>query len=126
MTNHNDIQRTMRAQIRGTKAARIYRNLRQRLRTWDAHCVTKAHKYNLPSWMGHMPIYLLVSSIVVTLLAGVLMAIGVIVLIFGLLLGLSLAKDNKQDTTYSESLKAKYRNGSEGYGFYSNGSKLDD
>ncbi|MBS9439980.1 hypothetical protein EAE91_23395 [Photorhabdus noenieputensis] len=126
MTNHHDKQRIIRAQARGVKAANIYRNLCQRLHTWDANCVTKARKYNLPSWMEHMPIYLLVSSIVVTLLIGVLMAIGVIILIFGLLLGLSLAKDSKQDTTYSESLKAKYRNGSEGYGFYSNGSKLDD
>ncbi len=126
MTNHHDKQRITRAQTRGAKAANIYHNLCRRLRTCDAHCVTKAHKYNLPSWIGHTPIYLLVSSIVVTLLIGVLMAVGIIVLIFGLLLGLSLAKDNKQDTTYSESLKAKYRNGSEGYGFYSNGSKLDD
>ncbi|PQQ35601.1 hypothetical protein C6H68_24140 [Photorhabdus luminescens] len=100
MTDNHDTQRTMRAQIRGAKVAGIYLNLCQRLRTWDANCVTKAHKHNLPTWVGHLPIYLLAASLATTLLMGTLMVVGVIMLIFGIILGFSLNKGVIDKKTY--------------------------
>ncbi|MGV7960168.1 MULTISPECIES: hypothetical protein [Photorhabdus] len=119
MTDNHDTQRTMRAQIRGAKVAGIYLNLCQRLRTWDANCVTKAHKHNLPTWVGHLPIYLLAASLATTLLMGTLMVVGVIMLIFGIILGFSLNKgviDKK--LTDEQGYGNQYRDGPYGWGWY--------
>ncbi|KAA1195715.1 hypothetical protein [Photorhabdus heterorhabditis] len=129
MTDNHDIQRTMRAQIRGAKAARIYRNLHQRLRTWDAHCVAKSHKYNLPGWVGHLPVYLFVGSSTIALLLGSLAIAGIIILFFELLLGLSqFSQTNRRETLHlSNTPKDEngYRNGYEGYGYYMGGFRMD-
>ncbi|TNH42248.1 hypothetical protein [Photorhabdus luminescens] len=126
MTDHHDTQRTMRAQIRGAKAAGIYRNLCQRLRTWDTNCVVKAHKHNLPVWVGHLPVYLFVGSSAIALLLGSLAIAGIIILIFGLLLGLS--QTNKGETLHFSNTPEDengYRNGYEGYGYYMGGFRVD-
>ncbi|RAW93161.1 MULTISPECIES: hypothetical protein [unclassified Photorhabdus] len=91
----------------GAKAARIYRNLRQRLHIRDAHCVAKAHKYNLPGWIGHLPIYLFVGSSVIALLLGSLAIAIMVILAFVLLLGISQNMWNKKNSNINEQ-KAAY------------------
>lgn len=107
MTNHRDKQRIIRAEARGVKAANIYRNLCRCLRTWDTNCVAKAHKYNLPSWIGHLPIYLFVGSSVIALLLGSLAIAIMVILAFVLLLGISQNMWNKKNSNISEQ-KAAY------------------
>ncbi|WP_261137447.1 hypothetical protein [Serratia quinivorans] len=71
---------------RGIRAAHIWKRLKSTILRWDAFCVSKARKYNLPIWLGHVPITFLVAVSAVSCLTGGLL-VGVIMLfIWSLLL----------------------------------------
>lgn len=68
-----------RAYLRGARAAKYWKRLTTAIRRWDSLCVSKARKYRLPAWLGHVPIVCLVTiSAVCCLTGGLLLATGVL------------------------------------------------
>ncbi|MFS7243924.1 hypothetical protein AB6849_26880 [Serratia proteamaculans] len=73
--------RNQQAYQRGIWAARMWKHLKSTILRWDTFCVSKARKYRLPTWLGHVPITCLVAvSAISGLTGGLLVAI---VILFG-------------------------------------------
>lgn len=132
-----------RAYQRGLKAAGVWKGTKNRLKKWDAACVTWATKRHLPKLVGHVP----VATGILLFVAGVLLGgaiLSVVLLFVAALASLTcgnasnkekeknLSSDNfiglptsEYQTNY-EYPESGYRNSHSGYGYYSGDIKMDD
>lgn len=79
-------KRQHHAYQRGVRMANLWKRLKGTILKWDSFWVSKARKYNLPTWLGHVPITCLVAvSAISGLTSGLLVAI-IILFIWALLL----------------------------------------
>lgn len=78
--------RDQQAYQRGIWAARKWSRLKNVIMRWDRFCVSKARKYNLPTWLGHVPITCLVAISAVSCLTGGLLVAVIILFVWAFLL----------------------------------------
>uniref|UniRef100_UPI0035C6938D hypothetical protein n=1 Tax=Serratia quinivorans TaxID=137545 RepID=UPI0035C6938D len=114
--------RNQQAYQRGIRVARMWKRLKGTILRWDLLWVSKASKYNLPTWLGHIPITCLVAVSVISGLTGGLLVAVVILFVWALLLLPSMVEllrptVNVKVTNWEEK-SHKYNHGSNG----SNGS----
>uniref|UniRef100_A8G8M3 DUF3742 family protein n=1 Tax=Serratia proteamaculans (strain 568) TaxID=399741 RepID=A8G8M3_SERP5 len=114
--------RNQQAYQRGIRVARMWKRLKGTILRWDTLCVSKARKYGLPAWLGHVPIASLVAVSVISCLIGGLLIAVVILFVWALILLPSMMEllrptANVKVTNWEEK-SHKYNYGSNG----SNGS----
>lgn len=71
---------------RGVRVARFWKKVKGSVLYWDRRCVVWANKKRIPSWVGHIPVVFLFAISIVTCLAGGLLFVGIVILIWAILL----------------------------------------
>ncbi|MCG8708800.1 hypothetical protein JHU04_002024 [Brenneria sp. 4F2] len=110
---------------RGARAASIWKRLNGNTRHWDKICVEKAQRHHLPAWLGHVPIFVLFSFLISTIVCGSLIIAACFLLIFAVACiiqnpGSSQATaDEAEFYDDTEKTGPGYRYGQEGHGYYS-------
>lgn len=118
--------RNQQAYQRGIWAARMWTRLKSTILRWDMYCVSKACKYKLPSWMGHIPMIMLATSILATIAFGGLFiaSIGIIIsaiILISLLVFEPLGEKNVRTSTFEYKTYGEF-----GPGWYSGKTKISD
>lgn len=110
---------------RGIKLAGFWKKTRRRVSQWDAICVHWAKSRGLPGWLGHVPIVLaIVLSITAAILSGLLIGV-VIAFVWMAIVGIfSTSNANEDDCSEAKSNGPGYRDGIDGYGYYSGSDDL--
>ena len=117
---------------RGVRMAKLWKRLKSTILRWDAFCVTKAHNYKLPSWIGHLPIAItLLATLATTLLGGVAIA-GCLLFIWAIAFILQQVSQTSSQATDSEYFDsdnyeslAEYRDSNQGFGLYCGEYRID-
>jgi len=71
---------------RGERMASLWKRLKGTILRWDGFCVSKARKYKLPTWLGHVPLTCLVTISAVSCLTGGLLVAVIILFVWAFLL----------------------------------------
>lgn len=71
---------------RGVRMANQWKRLNGTILRWDSFWVSKARKYNLPTWLGHVPITSLVAISAVSCLTGGLLVAVIILFVWAFIL----------------------------------------
>jgi len=110
---------------RGIKLAGLWKKTRRRVSQWDAICVHWAKSHGLPGWLGHVPIVLaVVLSIIAAVLGGLLMSVVIAFVWMAIVSLFSASNANEDDYSEAKSSGPGYRDGIDGYGYYSGSDDL--
>ena len=89
--------RVQQAYQRGILAARKLARLKNTIMKWDRHCVAKVEEHRLPSWIGHVPIVIVLIASVTAMLFGGLLVAGCMLFIWAIAFILQNAGQNLSD-----------------------------
>ncbi|OKO99587.1 hypothetical protein [Xenorhabdus eapokensis] len=78
-----------RGELWGTKAAYIWKRCFNKLKSWDKTCVNKAKESNVPTWIGHLPIFIISALAVTALILSTIITIIIVSIFFIIILVLS-------------------------------------
>jgi len=83
---------------RGVRIASLWKRLRGTILKWDSFWVSKARKYNLPAWIGHIPMSVLAAIMLTALVFGGMVIASSAVLVGALVLLVSgaLSPESKE------------------------------
>lgn len=71
---------------RGVRMASLWKRFKGTIFRCDSYWISKARKYNLPTWLGHVPITCLVAISAVSCLTGGLLVGAIILFVWSFLL----------------------------------------
>lgn len=97
--------RQYHAYQRGVRMASLWKRLKGTILRWDSFCVSKARKYNLPAWIGHIPMSVFAAIMLSALVfGGVVIAISaVFVSALVILISGTLSSEGKEVNTFEYS-----------------------
>ncbi|MEL5565960.1 MULTISPECIES: hypothetical protein [Serratia] len=112
--------RQYHAYRRGVRMASLWKRLQDTILKWDSFWLTKARNYNLPAWLGHMPVAVaLLGSLTIMLVGGAIIT-GALLFIWAIAFILqSIASQAFDDSDSNKQATSEYRNGDQGFGLYS-------
>lgn len=87
-----------RAWQRGYTLARICKKIKRQYSRFDHQCVSWAVSYNMPKWIGHVPMLGLLMSSVIALTFGSFVILCTVLILWGLALASSFVKGGVSDT----------------------------
>ncbi len=121
--------RNQQAYQRGILAARMWKRLKNTILRWDTFCVSEARKHKLPGWIGHVPIAIaFLGSAAAALFGGIIIA-GSLLFIWAMAFILQNVDFSSMEISDSSSENVDddgYRNGTEGFGNYVGGTRIDN
>ncbi|MGK0666321.1 MULTISPECIES: DUF3742 family protein [unclassified Serratia (in: enterobacteria)] len=118
---------------RGVRMASLWKRLKGTILKWDSFWLTKARKYKLPAWLGHMPVAVaLLVSLIIMLVGGAIIT-GALLFIWAIafiLQQVDQTDSHENDANYFDSRTdndalAEYRDGDQGYGLYCGSYRID-
>ncbi|MDC9591468.1 hypothetical protein PSI23_19825 [Xenorhabdus sp. XENO-10] len=77
-----NIKTGSRRELLGAKAAYGCKRLLGKLKNLDKICVNKAKEKNIPTWIGHTPIFVLGASVVTTFILSAIITMIIITFLF--------------------------------------------
>ncbi|WP_232043331.1 hypothetical protein [Serratia marcescens] len=111
---------------RGVRMANLWKHLKGTILKWDMYCVSKAHRYKLPSWLGHIPMIMLATSILSAVVFGGLFIASIGIIMSAIILIALLVFEPLGDKSVRTS-KFEYKTyGELGPGWYSGKTKISD
>jgi hypothetical protein len=122
------------AYVRGLRAAGIWKSLKRSLINWDQRCVAWAKKHKFPAGAGRVPLIAAILISLTGLVAGGIAVALIIAFIWAIVFIRQNAdfsnmrvSSSSYDTDDGSNLNDEgYRNGPEGYGYYSDGFRIDN
>lgn len=100
--------------------ANLLKRVHRTVFSWDFRCVMWAKNRRLPAWIGHIPIFTIMLISIVGLMVGGVIIASIIIFIWSVaFIFQSIGREGVTDEGDSVSTGAGYRDGQEGYGYYS-------
>ena len=118
--------RQYHAYQRGVRMANLWKRLKGAILRWDAFCVSKARKYKLPGWIGHIPMSMLAASILAAVAFGGLFIASIGIITSAIILIASLAFEPLDEQNSRKSTFEYKTYGEFGPGWYSGKTKISD